>query len=52
MRISQLDMAAGWERMLKDVGNGKQSAVSFLKEIEIFTQQVTEEILSLNPAKP
>ena len=52
MRISQLDMAAGWERMLKDVGAGKQSAVSFQKAIEIFTQQVTEEILSMNPVKP
>ena len=51
MRISQLDMAAGWERMLNDVGVEKQNAETFLKVMKIFTRQVTEEILSLNPAK-
>jgi DNA topoisomerase IA len=51
MRISDIETASEWERMLKNVGRGKHSSKTFLKAMEIFTRQAIEEILSLNPAK-
>jgi len=51
MRISDVETAAGWERMLQDVGRGEQSPETFLKIMEIFTRQATEEILTMNPVK-
>jgi DNA topoisomerase-3 len=51
MRISDVETAVGWERMLKDIGRGEQFPETFLKTMEIFTQQATEEILTLNPVK-
>jgi DNA topoisomerase-3 len=51
MRISDVETASGWERMLKDVGSGEQHPGTFLKVIEIFTQQATEEIMTLNQAR-
>jgi DNA topoisomerase-3 len=51
MRISDVETATGWERMLKDVGRGEQYPKTFLKVTEIFTRQATEEILTISPAK-
>jgi DNA topoisomerase-3 len=51
MKIADAELSGSWERMLIDVGKGKQSADTFMTVIEIFTGQVTKEILSLNRTK-
>jgi DNA topoisomerase-3 len=51
MKIAGAELSGSWEKMLADVGKGKQSADTFMTMIEIFTGQVTEEILSLNRTK-
>jgi DNA topoisomerase-3 len=51
MRISSMEQATDCERMLMDVSRGIQRPEAFLKVMEIFTRQATEEILTLNTAK-
>jgi DNA topoisomerase-3 len=49
-RIAAPELSSGWGRALSDVASGKQDAATFMTAFQIFTRQVTEEILSLNPA--
>jgi DNA topoisomerase-3 len=49
-RIAAPELSSGWGRALSDVARGKQDAATFMTAFQIFTRQVTEEILSLNPA--
>ncbi|GAB6010436.1 DNA topoisomerase [Dysgonomonas reticulitermitis] len=51
MRIADIQQAGGWERMLTDIGKGKQAADTFMTTFKIFTRQATEEILSLSLLK-
>jgi DNA topoisomerase-3 len=51
MRITNAEMSGGWERMLADVACGRQDAETFMRAFDIFTRQVTEEILTLNPPR-
>jgi DNA topoisomerase-3 len=50
-RIADVRQAAGWERMLTDIGGGKQSAETFMTTFKIFTRQAAEEIFSLSLLK-
>jgi DNA topoisomerase-3 len=51
MKIADVELAGSWEKTLADVGKGKQNAETFITMIEIFTGQVTKELLSLNRTK-
>jgi DNA topoisomerase-3 len=51
MKIADIELSGSWEKTLADVSKGKQNADTFMTMIEIFTRQVTEEILSLNRTK-
>ncbi|MDR0700235.1 MAG: hypothetical protein LBG28_13630 [Tannerella sp.] len=51
MKIADVELSGSWEKTLADVSEGKQNAGTFMTMIEIFTRQVTEEILSLNRTK-
>jgi DNA topoisomerase-3 len=51
MKIADVELSGSWEKMLADVGKGKQNADTFMTMTEIYTKQVTEEILSLNRTK-
>jgi DNA topoisomerase-3 len=51
MKIADIELAGGWEKTLTNIREGKQNAGTFMTVIEIFTGQVTEEILSLNPTR-
>ena len=48
MRIADVELTGNWEKSLADISRGEQSPETFMKSIEIFIKQVTEEILSLN----
>jgi DNA topoisomerase-3 len=50
-KIADVELSGGWEKSRADVSKGKQNADTFMTMIEIFTRQVTEEILSLNRTK-
>ncbi|MDR1865549.1 MAG: DNA topoisomerase III [Bacteroidales bacterium] len=49
--VADMEMAGSWEKTLTDISRGEQSAETFIRMIEIFTKQVTNEILSLNLTK-
>ena len=48
MRIADVELTGSWEKSLYDISEGKQSPETFMKAIEVFTRQVTEEILSID----
>jgi len=48
MRIADVELTGNWEKSLNDISEGKQSPETFMKAIEAFTHQVTEEILSID----
>lgn len=47
MRISDVEMTGSWEKMLSDIEKKVVSPDTFIKAIEVYTRQVTEEVLSL-----
>jgi DNA topoisomerase-3 len=51
MKIADAGLSGSWEKTLADIGEGKQTAGTFITLIETFTRQVTDEILSLNRTK-
>jgi len=48
MRIADVELTGNWEKTLIDISRGEQNPETFMKMIEIFTRQVTEEILSIH----
>jgi DNA topoisomerase-3 len=51
MKIADAELSGSWEKTLANIRDGKQNPDTFMTMIEIFTGQVTEEILSLNRTK-
>jgi DNA topoisomerase-3 len=47
MRIADMELAGSWEKMLSDIRRGEQNADTFMTKFEIFTKQVTAEILNI-----
>ena len=47
MRISDVEMTGSWEKMLSEIEKKVVSPDTFIKAIEVYTRQVTEEVLSL-----
>lgn len=47
MRIADVEMTGSWEKTLSDIEKRGASPETFMKAIEIYTRQVTEEVLSL-----
>jgi len=48
MRIADVELTGSWEKALADISRGEQSPETFMKMIEIYASQVTEEILSIH----
>ena len=48
MQIADVEMTGNWEKSLLDISRGEYNPQTFLKDIEIHTRQVTEEILSID----
>lgn len=46
MRIADVEMTGMWEKALLEIEKGKMDAQSFRKSIEIYTKQITAELLS------
>jgi len=47
MRIADVELTGNWEKVLADISRGEQNPETFLKAIEIYARQVTDEILSI-----
>jgi DNA topoisomerase-3 len=52
MRIADVGMAGSYEKMLSDVSRGEQNAGTFMRVFEIFTKQVTKEIIGIKKPAP
>lgn len=52
LRIADVELTAGWERSLVEIERGEMRPETFLKAIEVFTRQVTQEVLSLDIKQP
>jgi DNA topoisomerase-3 len=47
IRIADVELTGYWEQMLASIGQGEQQAETFLSAIEVFTRQITRDVLSL-----
>ncbi|NDV81557.1 type IA DNA topoisomerase [Bacteroides sp. 51] len=47
MKVADAEMTGGWEKALTDIEKNAGSPDTFMKAIEVYTRQVTEEVLSL-----
>lgn len=47
MKVADAEMTGQWEKMLVDIEKNIVSPDTFMKAIEVYTRQITEEVLSL-----
>jgi len=47
MRIADMELTGNWEKTFADIEKNKVSPETFMKAMEIYTRQITEEVLSL-----
>lgn len=52
MRISDVGLTAGWEVALNNIENGVLQPNTFRQEVEIYTVQVTTELLNVSVNLP
>ncbi len=52
LRIADVELTGSWEKSLADIECGAMSAETFMKTIEVYTRQITEEVLSLDVKQP
>lgn len=47
MRVADVEMTGSWEKTLADIEHRKVAPETFMKAIEVYTRQATQEVLSL-----
>jgi hypothetical protein len=52
LRIADVELTGTWEKSLSEIEKGTMKPETFMKEIVIYTKQVTAEVLSLDVKQP